>query len=79
MVDLGAYVFKDLNTRKIKPEESFTEAYIEELYESENIYTATKRLSVVLVTKYENTYLNKVTETQYHHLTMKQRNDLLEL
>ena len=27
-VDLGAYIFKDLNTGKIKPEESFTEDYI---------------------------------------------------
>ena len=34
MVDLGAYVFKDLNTGKIKLEESFTDAYVEELYES---------------------------------------------
>ena len=34
MVDLGAYVFKDLNTGDIKLEESFTDAYAEELYES---------------------------------------------
>ena len=29
MVNLGAYVFKDLNTGKIKPEELFTDAYVE--------------------------------------------------
>ena len=33
MVDLGAYLLKDLNTRKVKPEEYFTEAYVEEVYE----------------------------------------------
>ena len=30
MVDLGAYIFKDLNTGKITPEESFTNAYVKE-------------------------------------------------
>ena len=29
MVDLGTYIFKDLNTGKITPEESFTNAYVE--------------------------------------------------
>ena len=42
MVDLVAYLFKDLNTGKIKPEESFTDAYVEEVYESEHIRNATK-------------------------------------
>ena len=28
MVDLGSYIFKDLNTGKIIPEESFTNAYV---------------------------------------------------
>ena len=48
MVYLGAYAFKDLNIRGIKPEESFTDAYVEEVYESEHIRTATKRLSFIL-------------------------------
>ena len=34
MVYLGTYIFKDLNTRKFTPEESFTNAYAEEVYES---------------------------------------------
>ena len=42
MVDLGTYIFKGLNTGKITPEESFTNAYVKELYESENVRTATK-------------------------------------
>ena len=33
MIDLGKYIFKDLNTGKITPEESFPNAYIEEVYE----------------------------------------------
>ena len=32
MVDLGTYVFKDLNTGEIKPEESFTDTYVKEVY-----------------------------------------------
>ena len=52
MVDLVAYVFKDLNTREIKPGESFTDAYVKEVYESEHVFTATKQLHVVLDAKY---------------------------
>ena len=33
MVDLGTYELKTLNTGKAKPEECFTNAYIEEVYE----------------------------------------------
>ena len=32
MVDLGTYIFKYLNTDKITPAESFTNAYVEEVY-----------------------------------------------
>ena len=53
MVDSGEYLFKDLNSREIKPEESFTDAYAEELYESEYLHTVTKRLRVVLDAKYK--------------------------
>ena len=42
MVDLGMYEFKDSETGKITPEESFMNSYAEEVYESENIYTSTK-------------------------------------
>ena len=34
MVNLGEYIFKDLNTGKITPEQLFTNAYVEEVYES---------------------------------------------
>ena len=42
MVDLGVYIFKYLNTGGIKPDESFTDAYVEEVYESEHVCTSTK-------------------------------------
>ena len=42
MVDLGTYIFKNLNTGEITSEEYFTNDYIEEVYESENVHTATK-------------------------------------
>ena len=79
MVDLGAYIFKDLNTEKIEPEELFTAAYVEEVYELEHIRTATKKLRAILDAKYEKADLDKVMETQCQHLTKIQRNDLLEL
>ena len=40
MVDLGTYIFKDLNTGEITPGELFNNAYIEEFYESEHVRTA---------------------------------------
>ena len=67
MVDLGAYVFRDLNTGEINPEESFTEAYVEEVYESENIRTAPNLLRIILDSKYEKSYSHKVMETQCQH------------
>ena len=51
MVDLDMYVLKVLNTGKITPEESFTKAYVEEVYESEHAHNAAKQLLVVLYNK----------------------------
>ena len=34
MVDFGTYIFKDLNTMEITPEESFNNAHVKEVYES---------------------------------------------
>ena len=50
---MGEYIFKDLNIGKIKPEELFTNDYAEEVYESEHVRTAAKRLRVILYSKYE--------------------------
>ena len=41
----------------------FTDAYVEELYESEHVRTSTKQLRVILDTKNENVDLHKVMET----------------
>ena len=68
-----------LNTSKITPEESFPNAYIEELYESEYVHTDTKLLCVILDAKYEIADLHKVMENQFQHLTMTQCNELLQL
>ena len=48
MVDLGTNILKGLNTGGITPEEPFNNAYVEELYESEHVCTATKQLRVML-------------------------------
>ena len=51
MVDLGMYEFKDWNIGKITPEDFFTNAYAEEVYEPEHVRTATKLLHVMLDAK----------------------------
>ena len=79
MVDLGTYIFEDLNTGEIKPEESSHGAYVKELYESEHIRTTTKLLRVILYAEYENADLHKFMETQCQKLTMTQCNYLLKL
>ena len=53
IVDLGTYIFKDLDTGKNTPEESFTNAYVEKVYESEHLSTSNKQLSVILDAKFE--------------------------
>ena len=51
MFYLGTYIFKDLNKGNITPE-SFSNAYVEELYYSEQVRTDTKQLHVILDSKY---------------------------
>ena len=36
MVDLGMYIFNNLNIGNFKPEEPFTDAHVEEVYDSEH-------------------------------------------
>ena len=79
MVDLGTYVFKYLNTGKITPGKQFTNDYIKEVYESQHVRTATKRLRVILYARYKKLDLHKVMENQCQHSTMTQRNELLKL
>ena len=79
IVYLGTYIFKYLYIEKITPGELLTDAYVEELYESEHVLTATKTLRVILYSKSEKENLHKVMETQCRHLTIKKCNELLKL
>ena len=79
MDNLGTFLFKDLNTKKSTPEELFTNAYVEQVYESEHINTAKKLLRVILDAKYEKVDLHKVMEIQCQHLTVTKCNELLKL
>ena len=60
MIDLVTYEFKDLNTGKIIPEESFVNSYLDKVYESEQYHNYNKRLHTILNAKHENSDLNKV-------------------
>ena len=79
MFELGTYAFKILNTGEITPEEQFTNAYAEEIYELEHVRTATKQLRIILYAKYESSDLHKLMETQCQHLIETQRKELLKL
>ena len=57
----------------------FTNAYTEEVYESEHVNTSNKLLCVILDVKCENQDLHKVMETQCHHLPVTQCNELITL
>ena len=46
--------------------------------ESEQVYTSTKKLRVILYAKYKNAYLNKAMENQWQHLKETQRNEFLK-
>ena len=77
MVGLGTYIFKIINTEKIIPDESFTNAYVEEVYESEHVRTATKQLCLTLDAKYKGADLHEVMETQRQYVIIEQCNGLL--
>ena len=79
MVDPGMYELTDLGTRNITPEESLINAQTYEVCESEQVRTSTKQLRVILDTKYEKAYLNKVMKTQCQHLIKAQLNELQNL
>ena len=64
---------------KITPEEYFTNDYVKEVYASEHVSTATKRLRVIFFSEYEKVDLHKVMENQCQHLTMIQLNELRKL
>ena len=67
MIDLGTYEIKYLNTGKMTPEKSFTNAYIDEIYELEQVRTSTKQLHTNLYAKNTEENLNKAMENQYQH------------
>ena len=64
---------------KITPKLLFTNAYSEEVYGFEHIFTATKQLRVILDVKYEKWDLHKVMKTQCQHMTVTQLYKLLKL
>ena len=52
MVDLVTYEFINISTGKITPEESFMNAYAEEINKLEQVRTSTKILRTILDAKY---------------------------
>ena len=63
MGNLGTYIFKYLNIGKITHEELFSNGYVEEVYEPEHVFTATKQVHLVLYAKYDKANLHNVIKT----------------
>ena len=53
--------------------------YVEEVFESEHVCTYTKRLYIILDSKYTNPDLHKVMKNQCKHLIKEKLNGLLKL
>ena len=64
---------------KVNPEESFTDAYVEEIFDSEIIHTSTKQLCKTLDAKHKKSGLNRNMKEQCQHLTEDKQKDLLNL
>ena len=60
VVDMSKFNYDSLNLKdNVKLEESFSDAYVEEVLKYENVRSSTKILNTVLYEKYDKTYLNK--------------------
>ena len=51
MVDVSRYDFKTLIDNKVKPEESFINAYVNEFLTSEGTKSSTRRIRIILDAK----------------------------
>ena len=79
IVDVSTYDFKTLTDNKVKPEESFINAYVNECLESEGKMSSTRIIFRILVTKYEKADLNKVMDEQCQHLSPNEQWILLHI
>ena len=73
MVDVIAYDFKSLIANKVKPEESFINAYIDECLESVSTFNSTRIICRILDVKYKKADLNKVVDEQCQYLSPDER------
>ena len=69
MADTRNYDYTPLMDKRIKPEESLLNPYVDECFESENMINPTRRMLRILDAKYEKDDLNKVMTKQYQHLS----------
>ena len=68
MVDIRNYYFKPLTDKKVKPEESFINSYVDECLESEGTISSTRRIRRILDAKYRKAALNQVMSKQCQHI-----------
>ena len=79
MVEVKTYDFKPLTENKVKPEESFINAYVDKCLDSEGIISSTHRIRRTLDTKYKKSNLNKIVDEQCLHLSPNKREILLHI
>ena len=72
MVDVSNYECNLIIDKKVKPEESFINSYIDECLKSKIAISATRRMHRIIDAKYKNFNLNKVMTEQCQHLNTKE-------
>ena len=79
MLDVSTYEFKLLTEKKVKPEESFINAYVDECLDSEGTISSTRRIHIILDAKYKKADLKQVMDKKCQHLIPNEREILLHL
>ena len=69
MVEVRDHHFKLLTDKKVKPEESFINAYVKEFLKYEGTISSTRRIRRILDDKCKKADLNQVMGKQCQHLS----------
>ena len=73
MVEVRDHHFKLLTDKKVKPEESFINAYVDKCLEYEGTISSTRRIRRILDARYEKADLNKVVYEHCQRLNPNKR------
>ena len=79
MVYVSNYDFISITDRTVKPVEPFLNSYVEKCLEYNSTINSTRRMHIILDSKYEKDDLNMVMDKPCQHLNISGRYELLTL